>query len=115
MKSLFLRDESGFVVSGEILVIATLAFAAAVVGFAAVRDSVVGELHDVSESIGAVSQSYNIPGIQKRRGVDTFHCHCSGFGFNDHRDDCDCFGVDFNAVAGKDGKGSGSESGSSVP
>lgn len=112
----FVLDESGFVISGEILIIATLAFAAAVVGFVGIRDSIALELHDFSESVGAVSQSYNIPGIQKARGNDTYHCRCSGFGYNDNQDHCDCKGISFAAVAGKDGHGNGnSESGSSIP
>ena len=77
-------DESGFVVSAEILVIFTLIFCAVVVGFAAIRDSLVQEMHDVSEAIGAVSQSYNVTGLRKARSNGNYHARCSGFGFNDH-------------------------------
>jgi len=86
-----LNDEAGMLVSAEFLLIATLAFCGTVVGFASIRDSLVGELHDVSEAIGAVNQSVHVRGIQKPTGSpDSFHCECSGFGFNDRRDACDC-------------------------
>jgi hypothetical protein len=106
MKSIISRllsDQTGFVVSAEIMVIVTLLFCATVVGYAVIRDSLVQELGDVGEMVGAVSQSYNISGIQKRK-TDGFHARCSGFGFNDNSDACDCQGItigDANSVAGK--------------
>lgn len=102
MLNAFLRDEYGFLISSEMLIIATLMICGVVVGFVSIRDSVVLELHDVSEAIGAVSQSYNIPGLQKRRSDGGFHGRCSGSGFNDDADFCDCFGISFSSVAGKD-------------
>ncbi len=95
------RDESGFVLSTELLLIITLMFCGAVVGFASIRDSLALELHDVSEAIGSVSQSVNVPGIRKGRTDGGFHARCSGFGFNDDADDCDCQGITFSEVAGK--------------
>jgi len=97
-----INDESGFVVTAEILVVFTLIFCATVVGFAVVRDSLVHEIHDVSEAIGAVSQSYNVTGLRKARNNGNFHARCSGFGFNDRADDCDCKGITLTSVAGKD-------------
>ena len=97
-----LNDESGFILSTELLVIFTLMLCGTVVGFAVIRDSLVMELHDVSESIGAVSQSYNVTGIQKARDNGHFHARCSGFGFNDDADDCDCKGITLGSVGGKD-------------
>lgn len=101
MSTLFLRDESGFLISSEFVIIATLMVCCVIVGFVSIRDSLVLELHDVSEAIGAVSQSYNIPGIQKRRSDGGFHARCSGFGFNDDHDSCDCSGISFPTVGGK--------------
>lgn len=95
-------DESGFLISAEILVIFTLIFCAAVVGFAVIRDSLVHEMHDVSEAIGAVSQSYNVTGLRKARSNGDYHARCSGFGFNDRADNCDCKGITLTSVAGKD-------------
>ena len=101
LRTLF-NDENGFVVSAEILVIFTLIFCAAVVGFAVIRDSLVHEMHDVSEAIGAVSQSYNVTGLRKARNDGNYHARCSGFGFNDRADNCDCVGITLTSVAGKD-------------
>lgn len=97
-----LRDESGFLLSSEFVIIATMMICCAVVGFVSIRDSLVLEMHDVSEAIGAVSQSYHIPGIRKARGDGGYHGSCSGFGYNDDSDSCDCSGISFPTVAGKD-------------
>ncbi|NQV27996.1 MAG: hypothetical protein HQ518_26905 [Rhodopirellula sp.] len=94
-------DESGFVISAELTVIFTLVFCAAVVGFAVIRDSLAHEMHDVSEAIGAVSQSYNITGLRKARNDGNYHARCSGFGFNDRADNCDCVGITLTTVSGK--------------
>lgn len=102
MLNTFIHDESGFIISAELAVVITLVFCAAVVGAAVIRDSLAHELHDVSEAIGAVSQSYNITGIQKPRNNERFHARCSGFGFNDNADACDCDGITLSSVAGKD-------------
>lgn len=96
-----LRDEAAFVISAEMLIIMTLMVCGIVVGFVSIRDSLVGELHDVSEAIGAVSQSYNFNGLQKPTSGGGTHGRCSGSGFNDDADDCDCQGITFTAVAGK--------------
>lgn len=111
MLNQLLHDEAGILISGEFLVIMTLVFCGAVVGFASIRDSLVGELHDVSEAIGAVSQSYNVTGIRKPRNApNEFHARCSGFGFNDHQDACDCDGIIFIDPSIKlDPNGSGPE------
>ena len=86
-----LRDEAGFLISAEFTVIFTLMFCGAAVGFAVIRDAMVGELHDVSEAIGAVNQTYNVVGIQKPRLEEgEFHGRAAGFGFNDRADTCDC-------------------------
>jgi len=102
MLSTFINDDSGFIISAELAVVITLIFCAAVVGSAVIRDSLVHELHDVSEAIGAVSQSYNVTGLQKPRNGEGYHGRCSGFGFNDNADACDCDGITLSSVAGKD-------------
>jgi hypothetical protein len=98
----FMNDETGVVVSAELILIITIAFCAAAVGWAAISSAAVTELNDVSEMVGVVSQSYNYPGIVKRRNSpDTFHGRCSGAGFNDHADNCDCRGITFLTTCGK--------------
>ena len=96
-----LNDEAGFLVSAELVLIFTLVFCAVAVGVSTVRDALVQELGDVAESIGALNQGYNYRGIraQAEGGVD--HASCSGSGFNDENDDCDCKGITFTSVCGK--------------
>ena len=86
----FLNDENGFVVSAELMLVITLMFCAAAVGWGAVKDSLANELNDVSHAIGSVSQSYNVTGFEKDKRVGKPHAECSGFGYNDKADDCDC-------------------------
>jgi hypothetical protein len=52
-----LNDEAGFLVSAELVLVFTLVFCGVAVGMAVVRDSLVQELGDVSEAIGALNQS----------------------------------------------------------
>ena len=99
----FFNDEAGFVISAELVVILTLVVCAVVVGASAVRDSIVTELHDVSEAIGALNQSYAYNSIRHDTAVaNVFHAQCSGSGYNDDTDLCDCKGISLIAVCGKD-------------
>lgn len=105
-------DETGFVVSAELTLIVTLVFTSVAVGIAVVRDAMVTELNDVSEMIGVVSQSYNVTGLRKPKNTGKPHGECSGFGFNDQSDVCDCQPVQFPEVCGKnDPSGTGVDEG----
>ncbi len=95
------NDETGFVVSAELTLIVTLVFTSVAVGIAVVRDAMVTELNDVSEMIGVVSQSYNVTGLRKPKDTGKPHGECSGFGYNDQTDVCDCQPVQFPEVCGK--------------
>lgn len=87
----FAGDETGFIVSAELILILTLFICAAAVGFGVVKDAIATELNDISDAIGAVDQSYNVSGIQAPRDEENgFHGTCSGFGFVDGQDQCDC-------------------------
>ena len=97
-----LNDEAGFLVSAELVLIFTLVFCAVAVGVSVVRDSLVQELGDVAEAIGALDQSYNYRGIEASLEGTGNHASCAGSGFNDEEDDCDCKGITLGVVAGKD-------------
>ena len=60
-------DENGFIVSSELILIATILVIAMVVGLQTVRDAVLQELGDVGAAIGAISQDYSYGGA-------TGHC-----------------------------------------
>lgn len=102
MLNRLINDENGFIVSAEIVLIFTLVFCAVAVGTAVVRDALVQELGDVAEAIGALNQSYNYRSITAPLNAGgEFHAVCSGSGFNDGADVCDCNGILLVTVAGK--------------
>ena len=103
------NDENGFLISAELMLIITLAFCMAAVGWAAVRDALVHELNDVSHAVGAVSQSYSVTGFKKEKNYGKPHGECSGFGYNDDADECDCKIIEFVDVCGKNDPSTGDD------
>lgn len=101
MKRNLLNDETGFLISSELVLIMTLVFCGVAVGGAVVRDALAQELGDIAEAIGALDQSYNIRGLSAPLEDDETHATCSGSGFNDEEDDCDCQGITLVAIEGK--------------
>ena len=101
-----LKDENGFIISAELVLVLTIGVLAMVVGLTAVRDSVTHELNDISHAVGAVSQTYTVNGLQKscHNGV---HASINGFGFNDDNDNCDCKVIELVDVCGKDDPSNG--------
>ncbi len=97
----FFNDESGFVVSSELVLVLTIAVLGMVVGLTAVRDSISQELVDLSDAFGAVNQTYNVSGVSKEKNRGKAHAAIAGFGFNDNADDCDCQGLTITDVCGK--------------
>ena len=99
----FYNDEYGFVITSELVIVATVLFCGVIVGMTMVRDSVVQELGDASEGLGALNQSYNFRSIRAENSPGhSFPAHGLGSGFNDDLDDCDGKGVSFPVVCGKD-------------
>ena len=78
-----LNDECGFVVSAELILVATIAVLGLIVGLAEVRQAVSAELEDVAAAIGSLNQSFCHTGMQTPKG------HSSGSHFQDHADFCD--------------------------
>jgi len=78
------RDENGFVVSAELVIVATIAVIAMAVGLSEISFSVNNELEDVGSAVGTVNQSFYANGIQSRGKGGT-----AGSGFVDRVDDCD--------------------------
>ena len=83
MRNRIRNREGGFIVSTELMLIATILVIGLVVGLQAVRTSVVTELADVGEAIGAVSQTYLI------NGVTGHHASSNGSTWQDLSDTCD--------------------------
>ncbi len=59
----FWSDESGFVVSTELVLIATVLVLGMVVGLTTLRDQVIAELADVAAAFSNSNQSYSFTGI----------------------------------------------------
>jgi hypothetical protein len=57
------KSQKGFIVTIELLLLATILVIGLIVGMVSLRDSVLAELSDMSESIGALNQSYDILGV----------------------------------------------------
>lgn len=57
------NKQAGFIVSAELMLIATILVIGLIVGWVAVRDALTAELHDVAESLGGVNQSFDYQGI----------------------------------------------------
>jgi hypothetical protein len=56
------NDEAGFIVSAELVLIATILVIGLIVGMVALRNQVVQELCDVGMAIGSLNQSYAFAG-----------------------------------------------------
>lgn len=90
MARCFLADEDGFIVSAELVLIATLLVIGLIVGLSEVQHAVNEELNDFAEAIGSLNQSFVFTGLTSLGG---WCCHIkaatAGSTFTDHRDVCD--------------------------
>ena len=78
--------EEGFVVSSEMVLIATMLVIGMLAGLDTIRDQVVQELADVGDAISEINQSYSFSGI-------TAHsASTAGTAFNDLNDYCELAG-----------------------
>jgi len=57
------NDEAGFIVSAELVLIATILVLGMIVGLVSVRDQVVQELGDIALAFGRINTSYSFSGI----------------------------------------------------
>ena len=79
-----LNDEAGFIVSSELILVATVAVLSLVVGLSEVSHNVNQELEDVGSAFGAIQQSYVFRGVGTRdKGAVV------GSSFRDEADYCD--------------------------
>lgn len=88
MLKTLLNDEAGFIVSAELVLVATLLVIGLIVGLSEIQHAVVSELNDVADAIGELNQSYTFSGFHKndRNGL---HAATYGSDFSDTVDDCD--------------------------
>lgn len=82
------NDEAGFIISAELVLVATILVIGCIVGLSEVQHAVVNELNDVGDAIGSINQSYSFSGFHKTDGCDT-HAKTVGSAFKDRMDECD--------------------------
>ena len=86
------KDEAGFIISAELVLVATILVIGMIVGLSEVQHAVVQELNDVADAIGSLNQSYSFSGFSAKKsgnggnGVKSF---TNGSAFVDLSDDCD--------------------------
>ena len=85
------NDEAGFVMSVELILVATIAVIGLLAGLTAVRDGVVSELSDVAGAVQDLNQSYSYNGVVGHSSTNV------GSNFVDATDFCD----DANDIAGQ--------------
>ncbi len=83
-------DDSGFIVSIELILIATIMVIGLIVGMSAVRDAVISELSDVAGAVQDLHQGYTVFGIRGHSAST------AGMDFVDFRDFCDFPAEDIN-------------------
>ena len=85
-----INDEAGFIVSAELVLIATIVVIGLIVGLSEVQHALVTELNDVADAVGKLNQSYFYSGFSKDKsftgGVSAF---TRGSAFVDVMDECD--------------------------
>lgn len=88
-----LNDEAGFIVSAELVLIATILVIGMIVGLSEIQHAVVAELNDVADAIGSVNQSFSYTGFSAHKGSNAPGAEVKsityGSSFSDERDDCD--------------------------
>ena len=56
------NKKAGFIITAELIFISTIMVLGLLTGYVALRDAMIGELHDVGMAIGALNQSYRFDG-----------------------------------------------------
>jgi Flp pilus assembly pilin Flp len=90
MMRAFWKDDNGFVVSAELVLIGTILVIGMIVGLSEVQHAVVQELNDVADAIGSINQSFSYSGFRADKsscGAAKSFTH--GSQYNDRMDDCD--------------------------
>lgn len=84
-----LLDENGFIVSAELVLVATLLVIGMVVGLSEIQYAVVEELNDVADAIGSLNQSYYFSGFSACKPGGYLKSSMAGSAFYDSVDTCD--------------------------
>ncbi|MBI3860487.1 MAG: hypothetical protein HY290_01180 [Planctomycetia bacterium] len=85
----FWNDESGFIISTELVLVATMVVVGLITGLVEVSFAVVGELNDIGEAIGSLNQSFSFTGFTSTKAGGAIKAQTFGSYFTDHQDSCD--------------------------
>ncbi len=100
MLKTLLHDEAGFIVSAELVLIATLLVIGMIVGLSEVQHAVVQELNDVGNAIGKLNQGFLFSGFSARKTHSPgFKAITFGSQYTDTQDECDCNDCDIDCDA----------------
>jgi hypothetical protein len=79
------NDDNGFIVSAELVLVATIVVIGMITGLAAIRKDVTSELTEVGQAIAAIDQSYSYTGLTNCHSFtagssasDTYNSNASG-------------------------------------
>jgi hypothetical protein len=78
-----INDEAGFIISAELVIVATVAVLGMIVGLSEVSINVNSELEDIGSAFGSFNQTYSVQGACGHRAS------VGGSQFTDHTDFCD--------------------------
>jgi len=84
------NDESGVILSAEIVLVGTILVLGMIVGLVELQCSIVAELSDLSSAFGNLDQSYQVSGFASRKGSGRFKARTYGSRYRDRPDACDC-------------------------
>ncbi len=91
-------DESGFIVSSDLVLISSILVIGMLVGLVSLRDQVVQELGDVAVAVGNLNQSYSFGAVTVAFGGYTFTV--AGSSFEDASDFCETGSAENNTSVG---------------
>ena len=86
------NDEVGFLVSAELVLVATILVIGMIVGLSEIQHAVVQELGDVGDAIGSVNQAYSYTGFSAEKNTNSkteTKSFTRGSSSADNKDDCD--------------------------
>ena len=89
----FWNDESGVIISAELVLVLTIAVLAMVVGLSEVAVAINTELNDLSNAFGAIDQSYQFTGFNvaiENGAAKKVKASSGSARYVDGTDDCDC-------------------------
>ena len=86
----FFKEEAGFVISTELVLVGTIVVMGLIVGLTEIQHAIVTELNDISEATGEMNQGYMYSGFSKEKQANRgYSSYTRGAIQVDSTDDCD--------------------------